>query len=74
MGGAPVLDCRHSLVLHNNQQNDGVGGRGGIKEETRLGRNVWGGRLLVVLGGELRVRKIENRESGGAWISMASAG
>ena len=34
--------------------------------ETRLGRNVWGGRLLVVLGGELRVGKIENRESDGA--------
>jgi len=34
MGGAPVLDCRRSLVLHNNQQNDGVGGRGSIGEET----------------------------------------
>ncbi len=36
---------------------------GGGGEETRLGRNVWGGHLLVILGGKLRVRKIENRES-----------
>ena len=35
---------------------------------------MWGGRLLVVLGDELRVGKMENRESNGAWISMASAG
>ncbi len=34
MGGAPVLDCRRLLALHNNQQNDGVGGRGSIGEET----------------------------------------
>ena len=32
----------------------------------RLGRNVWGGHLLVVFGSKLRVGKIENRESDGA--------
>ena len=60
--------------LHNNQQNDGVGGRGGIGEETQLWRNMWGGRLLVILGSELRVGKIENRESNGALDLIASAG
>ena len=39
---------------------------GGVGEEMRMGRNKWGGHLLIVLGGELRVGKIENRESKGA--------
>ena len=29
MGGAPVLDGRRLLGLQNNQQKDGVAGRGG---------------------------------------------
>ncbi len=32
----------------------------------QLGRNMWGGRFLVVFGGKLRVGKIENKESNGA--------
>jgi hypothetical protein len=72
MGGAPVLDCRRSLVLHNNQQNDGVGGRGALER-----RRGWGGTCgedvySSVLGNELRVGKMENRESKGPRISMAS--
>ena len=62
------MDGRRSLVLHNNQQNDGVGGREGIGGETRLGRNMWGGSLLVVLGGELSIGKnkeIRKREQRG---------
>jgi N-acetylglucosamine kinase-like BadF-type ATPase len=43
MGGAPVLDGRRSLGLHNNEQNDGVVGRGGFligdaAGEERVGR------------------------------------
>ena len=62
------MDGRRSLGLHNNQQNNGVVGTGGGGVEKRRGRgvNVWGGRLLVVLGGELSVGKNTNRESEGA--------
>ena len=66
MGRAPVLGGRRSLVRHNNQPTDSVGGGKIFFEETRPGRNVWGGLLLIVLGGELSVGKIENRESDGA--------
>jgi hypothetical protein len=66
MGRAPVLGGRRSLVRHNNQPKDSFGGGKIFYEETRPGRNVWGGLLLVVLGGELSVGKIENRESDGA--------
>ena len=54
------------MVGHNNQPKDSVGGGKIFFEETRQGWNVWGGLLLAVLGGELSVGKIENRESDGA--------
>ena len=50
------------MVGHNNQPKDSVGGGKIFFEETWPGPNVWGGLLLVVLGGELSIGKIENRE------------
>ncbi len=35
--------------------------------------NVWGGRLRVILGGDLSVEK-KNERATGPWILMASAG
>ncbi len=66
MDGAPILGSRHLLVIHNNQPNDGVGGGGYTWEEMQPGGTRGGGRLLIVLGGELSVGKIGNRESNGA--------
>ena len=54
------------MIQHNNQPKDSVGSGKIFFEETQLGRNVWGGLLLVILGGELSVGKIKNRESDGA--------
>ena len=64
MGRAPVLGGRHSLVQHNNHQRIvSAAGRSFLR---RRGRGVWGGLLLVVLGSELSIGKIETRESNGA--------
>jgi hypothetical protein len=74
MGRAPVLGGRRSLVRHNNQPKDSVGGGKIFFEETRPWRNVWGGLLLIVMGGELSVGKIENKESDWALNFDGSAG
>jgi hypothetical protein len=53
MGGAPDLGGRYSIDRRNNQPNDEVSGGGDVGEEMRLGGTCGGGRLFVVLGGEL---------------------
>ena len=58
----------------NNQPNDGVGCGGSVGEEMRTGGTRGGGRFLVVLGNELRDKKIKIERSMGPQISMASAG
>jgi len=58
----------------NNQPNDGVGCGGSVGEEMRTGGTRGGGRFLVVLGDELREKKIKIERSMGPQISMASAG
>ena len=58
----------------NNQPNDGVGCGGSVGEEMRTGGTRGGGRFLVVLGDELRDKKIKIERSMGPQISMASAG
>ena len=47
---------------HNNPIGVSVDVRGYVGEKGRLGRNVWGGRLLVVWGDKLIDKKI--RETG----------
>ncbi len=58
-----ALGGRHFINMNNNQKENGVNVRGCIGEEARLGRNVWGGRLLIIWGGILINEK--NREMGG---------
>ena len=40
MGGAPGLGGHHSMMIHNNQPNDGVGSGGGHGRGDETGRNV----------------------------------
>jgi hypothetical protein len=42
MGGPLALDGRRLMGGHNNQPKVGINGEGGVREETRPGRNVWG--------------------------------
>ena len=42
MGGPLALDGRRLMGGHNNQPKVVVNGAGGVREETRPGRNVWG--------------------------------
>ncbi len=65
MGGAPVLGGRHLKLKRDNQPKDGVGGGGGFGEAIRTGGKRGGGRLPIVLGGELRDEKNTNREGNG---------
>ncbi len=58
-----ALGGHRFININNNQMEDGVDVRGCIGEETRPGRNVWGGRLPVIWGGILIDKK--NREMGG---------
>jgi hypothetical protein len=58
-----ALGGRHFIKINNNRIEDGVDMKGGIGEEARPGRNVWGGRLPVIWGGILIDEK--NRETGG---------
>jgi hypothetical protein len=46
-GSAVALGGRHFLFINNNQMADGVDVRGCVREEARLGWNMWGGRLPV---------------------------
>ena len=62
------------MGLHNNQLNDGAGCGGSVGEETWTGGTRGGGRFLVVLGNELRDKKIKINRSMGPQILMASAG
>jgi hypothetical protein len=67
MGGAPVLGGRNLKMKRDNQPKDGVGGGEGFGEAIRTGGTHGGGRLPIVLGGELRDEKRENtREGNGA--------
>ncbi len=47
-GGAPGLGGRHSMMIRNNQPNDGVGSGRGMGEETRPGGTCERGRLPIV--------------------------
>ncbi len=58
-----ALSRRLFIKINNNQMKDGVDVRGCDWDETRVGRNAWGGRLPVGWGGELNNEK--NREMGG---------
>jgi hypothetical protein len=58
-----ALGGRRFISINNNQMEDGVGVKGYVGEEARLGRNVWGGWLPVIWGGILIDKK--NREMGG---------
>jgi hypothetical protein len=42
MGGHLALDGRHLMWGHNNQPKVVADSEGGVGEETRPGRNVWG--------------------------------
>jgi hypothetical protein len=55
MGGPLAFDGRHLMWGHSNQPKVVVVGEGGVREETRPGRNMWG-RLSHCLG-----RRIEQR-------------
>ncbi len=50
---------------HNNQPNFVVNGEGGVREETRPGRNVWGA-LFHCLGHQMEASDKKNRERGWA--------
>ncbi len=58
MGGPLALDGRHLMWGHNNQPKVVVDGEGGVGEETRPGRNVWGA-LSHCLGRRMEGRKIK---------------
>ncbi len=59
VGRAPALGGRHLKMKRENQPKDGVGGGGGFGEAIRTGGTHGGGRLPIVLGGELRDEKNE---------------
>ena len=62
MGGPLALDGRRLMGGHNNQPKVVVNSEGGVREETRPGRNVWGS-LSHCLGWDINQQK--NREMGG---------
>ncbi len=53
-----VLDGRHLMWGHNNQPKVIVDDEGGVREETRPGRNVWG-TLFHYLGRRMERQKIK---------------
>ena len=65
MGGPLALDGRRLMGGHNNQPKVVVNGEGGVREETRPGRNVWGS-LSTCLGHRMEVSDEKNREMGWA--------
>ncbi len=65
MGGPLALDGHHLTGGHNNQPKVVVNGEGGVREETRLGRNVWGA-LSHCLGRQMEASNEKNREIGWA--------
>ncbi len=58
MGGPLALDGRRLMGEHNNQPKVVVDGEGGVGEETRPGRNVWG-TLSYFLGRRMEWQKIK---------------
>ena len=65
MGGPLALDGRRLMGGHNNQPKVVVNGEGGIREERRPGRNVWGS-LSHCLGRRMEASDKKNREMGWA--------
>jgi hypothetical protein len=65
MGGPLVLDGRCLMGGHNNQPKAVINGERGVREETRLGRNVWG-TLSHCLGRLMEASNKKNREMGWA--------
>ena len=65
MGGPLALDGRRLMGGHNNQPKVVVNGEGGVREETRPGRNVWGS-LSHCLGRRMEASDEKNREMG--WV------
>jgi hypothetical protein len=65
MGGPLDLDGRHFMWGHNNQPKVVVHGEGGVREETRPGRIVWG-TLSHCLGHQMEASNNKNREMGWA--------
>jgi len=65
MGGPLALDGRRLMGGYNNQRKVVVNGEGGIREETRPGRNVWGS-LSYCLGRQMEASDEKNREMGWA--------
>jgi hypothetical protein len=51
-GRVEVLGGRHFVNRHNNQPKVGYGMGVGICDETRPGRNAWGGLFPVIWGGK----------------------
>jgi hypothetical protein len=58
MGRPLALDGRRLMGGHNNQPKVVVDGEGGVGEETRPGRNVWG-TLSHCLGRQMERQKIK---------------
>ncbi len=65
MGGPLALDGRRLMGGHNNQPKVVVNGEGGVGEETRPGRNVWGS-LSHCLERRMEASNEKNREMGWA--------
>ena len=61
MGGPLALDGRRLMGGHNNQPKVDVDGEGGVGEETRPGRNVWG-TLSHCLGRQMERQKIKKNK------------
>ena len=65
MGGPLALDGRRLMGGHNSQPKVVINGEGGVREEMRPGRNVWGS-LSYCLGRRMEARDEKNREMGWA--------
>jgi hypothetical protein len=65
MGGPLALDGRSLMGGHNNQPKVVIDDEGGIREETQLGRNVWGA-LSHSLGRQMEASNEKNRKMGWA--------
>ena len=60
-----VVSATSNDATHNNQPKVVVNGEGGVREETRPGRNVWGS-LSHCLGRQMEASNKKNREMGWA--------
>jgi hypothetical protein len=56
--GVSALGGCHSVILHNNQPKDNVGGGEGTRDEMQPGRNVWGAMFAHRLGRQMEGQKI----------------